>query len=554
MQSDLSVWFCLLNSFSIQIAFTAWAQRREARRLHRKIQPILDSYIPKPSSERSPTPSQKSDGVGDNKVISDKEHSSRTKNIHKSDHVAGAEPDLERGVTDRDSHQPANHHQDEDDRIERSVPKCTSTQAESVKSRAFETPRRRHKWTRTHSFYVISGGFVYDTSDFPEDEKFLPGKRERVTLSPNGAEYLTEKHPEFIPDIPEATIKDKSKANALAKTLVCLQAIWFILQCIIRLAEGLSISLLELNTFAHSLCALLIYCLWWNKPLDIDEPNTIRDKRIQKVFAGFCTSSRFDGSVDTDVIEMLPKESWQSAETAKTPENTKLPSEPIWLEQGMILPYTSGRCRVRKGTNSVASETFQKLIQNYQGGQFFRHDVWRWILASTGPNDLPRNAVYERAKNWPSDFNFSVFNDMFVPEDFRAYTTSSDGLILLCAYTVSGLAYGSLHLVAWKFPFTSHVQELLWRISGLAIASSGPGFIILSIVVWPFTYTFRKSPSGHIIERFSLLVITGVYFLYLLFYVVARAYLVVECFISLAYLPDVVFQQPRWTSYFPHIS
>ena len=54
-----------------------------------------------------------------------------------------------------------------------------------------------------------------------------------------------------------------------------MQATWFCIQCITRLTGSLSISLLELNTFAHALCTLLIYLLWWNKPLDVEEPTTI---------------------------------------------------------------------------------------------------------------------------------------------------------------------------------------------------------------------------------------------------------------------------------------
>jgi hypothetical protein len=34
--------------------------------------------------------------------------------------------------------------------------------------------------------------------------------------------------------------------------------------------------LLELNTFAHAVCALAIYIAWWNKPLDVEEPVQMR--------------------------------------------------------------------------------------------------------------------------------------------------------------------------------------------------------------------------------------------------------------------------------------
>ena len=40
------------------------------------------------------------------------------------------------------------------------------------------------------------------------------------------------------------------------------------------------ISLLELNTFGHAVCALLIYFLWWNKPFDVDYPTVIQSKTL----------------------------------------------------------------------------------------------------------------------------------------------------------------------------------------------------------------------------------------------------------------------------------
>lgn len=76
-------------------------------------------------------------------------------------------------------------------------------------------------------------------------------------------------------DKSERDISDKSKASGLAKALVCLQAFWFCLQCLTRLAQSLPVTLLELNTFAHAICALLVYVLWWDKPLDVEQPTYI---------------------------------------------------------------------------------------------------------------------------------------------------------------------------------------------------------------------------------------------------------------------------------------
>jgi hypothetical protein len=79
----------------------------------------------------------------------------------------------------------------------------------------------------------------------------------------------------LLPDISKEYIKDKSKADHLAKVLVIAQASWLILQVIMRWASKLPVTALELNTLAHSICALLVYSLWWDKPLDIQDPTLL---------------------------------------------------------------------------------------------------------------------------------------------------------------------------------------------------------------------------------------------------------------------------------------
>jgi hypothetical protein len=131
--------------------------------------------------------------------------------------------------------------------------------------------QQRHSRTHTHSLYALMGGFVADVRDL--EVNYLPEWRQIMTLSPAALEFIAEHNPGIIPDISESKIQDKSKASAVTKFLTCAQASWFGVQCLTRLAQGLSISLLEVNTAVHAACALLLYVFfWWKKPLDVDEP------------------------------------------------------------------------------------------------------------------------------------------------------------------------------------------------------------------------------------------------------------------------------------------
>ena len=51
------------------------------------------------------------------------------------------------------------------------------------------------------------------------------------------------------------------------------------------MAQHIPVSLLELNTFGHAICALLIYLIWWEKPFEVDYPNVIESPYLWGIFA-----------------------------------------------------------------------------------------------------------------------------------------------------------------------------------------------------------------------------------------------------------------------------
>lgn len=50
-------------------------------------------------------------------------------------------------------------------------------------------------------------------------------------------------------------------------------------------AQRIPISLLELNTFGHAICALFIYLLWWEKPFEVDIPTIVESDVLLDMFA-----------------------------------------------------------------------------------------------------------------------------------------------------------------------------------------------------------------------------------------------------------------------------
>ena len=71
----------------------------------------------------------------------------------------------------------------------------------------------------------------------PESKKFLPpGTSETWFIGHEGIRFLSkqENSRNDLPNLSEEEIRSKSKANGLAKALVCIQALWFIAQCLTR--------------------------------------------------------------------------------------------------------------------------------------------------------------------------------------------------------------------------------------------------------------------------------------------------------------------------------
>lgn len=106
------------------------------------------------------------------------------------------------------------------------------------------------------------GGLTLDVQKLHDQESHL-------TLTPEGVITLA-KHGHFI-NISLETVSDRSKANFIAKALVCAQVLWMIIQCIARKINGYPLTLLEIHTMVHVVCALIIYSLWWKASSSFSE-------------------------------------------------------------------------------------------------------------------------------------------------------------------------------------------------------------------------------------------------------------------------------------------
>jgi hypothetical protein len=137
---------------------------------------------------------------------------------------------------------------------------------------------------------------------------------------------------------------------------------------------------------------------------------------------------------------------------------------------------------------------------------------------------------------------------------FDELRSSSSLFPQLTAMSAAAFAYGGLHLLAWNAPFHAPIFGLLWKISGITTAS----LVLLPLLIVVILLVIRSADGPDKEYRQYLAVVVtallciGILFFALL-YVFARVYLVVESFLSLAYLPKSALTTPNFSLYFPHI-
>ena len=146
--------------------------------------------------------------------------------------------------------------------------------------------------------------------------------------------------------------------------------------------------------------------------------------------------------------------------------------------------------------------------------------------------------VAARIQNWPRDDLLRSVNGLVV------------GMVLWLAC----LAYGGIHLTAWNDHFPSIVEKWLWRSSSLYIGFCGGLWIVLNyatIAYKPLNVFWEKwmDRGGTWWQNITLGIPVFVCGLSLIF---ARAFIVVEAFISIRELPAAAYMTPTWTQVFPH--
>ena len=417
------------------------------------------------------------------------------------------------------------------------------------------------------------GGFAFDSSNISKTHQ-------RLVLTTRGVEFLAKYGQ--TPSISLESIEDKSKANSLAKGLSILQASWMIIQCIARTKQRLPLSLLEVHTMVHVICAFAMYTFWLHKPLDVQDPTLLDLNEYGELLSLMTMSS--PGVSQQWGIAIWPGLS--EAQTLRHHMNSVQSNErelihppEVSEEEGAIsveppaLKEENWRFTITKDqfdSNTGFGPNFGPKIK--RDGIATLTLVWedaeRWRLASRALKDFPelrkslpfatedKTPIYAETLTSAAEKFYYVVES---PANLQVYELD-DRNFMYATFLALGAAYGGVHAAVSDYTFPSLVEGRLWYLSSLFIATSGP---ILVVTVssylqqreknmpnpWSLRLWFKEWNAREIIWKVVLLL----QFLVILLYSASRLFIIVEAFISLRRAPLGVFNMITWTNYVVHI-
>jgi hypothetical protein len=309
---------------------------------------------------------------------------------------------------------------------------------------------------------------------------------------------------------------------------------------------------------------LLIYVLWWKKPFDIEEADVIEGDQVPEIFAWMWTRSYYSirrlRLPEARHFKKIGKEESSTTDDTSArldietpftvPTGHRTNSEPLAAPSQPEPPNINGSDTPRaQSTSARANLNNTTRLTRSRGNSIVLHnddellstdlkfralgglkritlnpiDIKRWKLASKYHSveyEGSRRRVQIRNRNWPKFEIGEGFNQFWAVAIF------------------AGIIYGGLHAIAWNaVQFPTPTERLLWRISASIVMSGG----LVEFCLFQLGGLFGESPDVTVGLTFGA-------------YALARAYLVVECFLSLFHSPAGIYDLPQWSSYVPHIS
>ncbi len=379
------------------------------------------------------------------------------------------------------------------------------------------------------------------------------------------------------PTITEEEIWDKSKGDFLTKALVVLQTTWFIVQCTARWIVKLPVTELEIMTLSFAVLNVFTYQLWWGKPQNVAVGIRIQMKETWGHATRFpeqlCAAEASEAATtchevvvngisqesleengeegDLEVVDRSGRQGPSQSSTAPCLEPGSMGRtyfvSLIWARILVLVQIISGALYLA-GRGTFKAALFTQLRQVVLG--ITPTTVGMTTIRVTRPQGL---------NTWTANPNeFSVAPGPLTVGTFYAYDAFDTGQklgVIACA-VMSGILFGGLHLIPWRFTFPTHAESLLWRTSALYIMLNPVllSFPLVLFVLLSYHSNVDSDIRSSVIRWLPWMIppirtITVTIPLYIF----ARVTIIILAFVTLRDPPLDAYKEIPWDSFIPHI-
>lgn len=365
------------------------------------------------------------------------------------------------------------------------------------------------------------------------------------------------------------------------------------------------ISLLELNTFGHAFCALIIYLMWWDKPSDLPKPFVIHNgdtdcttqltlsylRQMKRGLKGDKVQIAKPNGLEVDELE-TNEFSGSAGKVSKILFGVPVPGNQVShgsqsISASRNQSQSSAEIYARSKTSNSEEASPDTIDQNGRSshidqnalfpGNVFRNvssdrveldpeDAADWRLVSelySGSHPDRKQFLLRSMVSRVSGIDERIDErNKYFPNESRRW----DAVYFTVIALAGPIIYGGLHALAWTAEFPSRAEKLVWQISVVAVMGGmlGPMVIVIGSEILSqsnigddTTYFLPMSvgeSAANILTWIFICTFVGLFLGLFLLYVFGRIYFIVESFIQLFHLPPGVYDVPAWSQYIPHMS
>ncbi|KAF8998945.1 hypothetical protein BDQ17DRAFT_1283009 [Cyathus striatus] len=376
----------------------------------------------------------------------------------------------------------------------------------------YKSPRRN--WTMNHAQFLQMGGFHSCSADH------------KGAISPMRFDALLQEGKITFPTIKKEEIQDKSKADGLSKIILAVQALWFVIQCIGRHAQGLALTQLEVATLAVISSTFMLCIIWWHKPLDVRHPIYLDSFYVQT------------GGHTTEILVAEPT----VTEYIKDVESSGIGCLSAFRH---FIQWALHPLKTLNGTlRSVGGAVYEALVVSLRTVgllETIANVFLKWPIL------VPLNNMVTNTTKTVYTGRVSTYfaADEPHPNKWMNYVIKQNSISSL-----GGAILGLVHCISWSSQFPTTVEKNLWRISALALGAS-PVLVCFCIITDDMASTMI-SKSRPVLS--AIAPIAGIScIITICVYVAARYYLILEAFLALRSLPPSALETVQWSNFLPHI-